>query len=150
MQQQFEILTATRNNLINTIEGLTLTQLNTIPPNFKNNVIWNVGHIAVTQQLLCYKLSGLDMLLDEDFVDRFKKGSEAVNVVQEELVYIKAQLLSLPRKLQEDYNDSIFKNYIEYTTSYNVILNNIEEAIQFNNVHEGLHFGYIMALKKFI
>ncbi len=25
------------------------------PPNFNNNLIWNIGHILVTQQLLCYR-----------------------------------------------------------------------------------------------
>ena len=75
MQKQFEILNATRNNVLKAIEGLTLNQLNTIPKGFKNNIIWNVAHIVVTQQLLCYKLSGLEMVLDSGFVDLFKKNS---------------------------------------------------------------------------
>ena len=50
--------------------------------------------------------------------------------------------------MEEDYHKGVFKTYNEYTTSYNVTLNNIEKAIMFNNVHEGLHLGYIMALKK--
>ena len=52
--------------------------------------------------------------------------------------------------LIEDYNNSIFQNFSEYPTSYNFTLNSVEDAIQFNNVHEGLHFGYIMAIKKAI
>ena len=56
----------------------------------------------------------------------------------------------LPTKLESDYSNTIFSNYNSYTTSYNITLSSIEEAIQFNNVHDGLHFGYIMALKKVI
>ena len=39
MQKQFEILNATRNNVLKAIEGLTLDQLNTIPTGFKNNIM---------------------------------------------------------------------------------------------------------------
>ena len=34
------------------------------------------------------------------------------------------------------------------TTSYNVILKTVEDAIVFNNIHEGLHLGYMMALNR--
>ena len=39
------------------IDRLTLEQLNKVPQGFKNNVIWNIVHCIVTQQLLVYKLS---------------------------------------------------------------------------------------------
>ncbi len=29
-----------------------------------------------------------------------------------------------------------------------LVLKSIEDAIQFNNFHEGIHLGYILALKK--
>ncbi len=151
MQSQFEFLKITRNNVLKAIDGLSNEELNLIPPGFKNNIIWNVAHLVVTQQLLCYKLSGLEMYLDNDFVDSYRKGSEANGKVsQEEIEEIKTQLVELPNKLITDYNNATFKSFAAYPTSYNVILNSIEDAIQFNNVHEGLHFGYIMAMKKII
>ena len=149
MDKQFEILVATRNNILKTIDGLTIEELNKIPTGFKNSIIWNVAHILVTQQLLCYKLSHLEMELDESFIDLFKKGSEAgYEVDQGEIVLIKEQLMVLASKLKDDYQAGIFKNYTTYPTSYNVILNSIDDAIAFNNIHEGLHLGYIMAMKK--
>ena len=149
MKKQFEVLSITRNNILKAIDDLSIDELNVKPAGFKNNIIWNVGHLIVTQQLLCYKLSGIDMYIDNDIVDKFKKGSEAsFEVNQDELNEIKNQLLSLPNKLEEDYNNGVFKNYNEYPTSYNVTLNSIEDAILFNTVHESLHFGYIMAMKK--
>lgn len=150
MQKQFDILNATRNNLLNSIKDLSLEQLNTIPKGFKNSVAWNIAHIVVTQQLLCYKLSGLDLILETSFVDRFKKGTIANAITENEMITIKTQLLDYPLKLEEDYSAGIFENFDEYRTSYNVTLNSIEDAILFNNVHEGLHLGYIMGLKKVI
>jgi hypothetical protein len=148
MQKQFDILNATRNNVLNSINDLSIEQLNTVPNGFSNSIGWNVAHIVVTQQLLCYKLSGLEMSLPVNCIDRFKKGSVASEISEKEMNNLKAQLMDFPVKLEEDYGTGIFKSFDEYPTSYNVTLNSIEDAIQFNNVHEGLHLGYIMAMKK--
>lgn len=149
MKKQFEIHLATRKNILKTIENLSEEQLNKIPEGFSNNIMWNVAHVLVTQQLLCYKLSNQEMSLDDSFVDLFKKGSAAdYEVNQEEADLIKEELLVLVAKLKEDYNAGIFKEFTEYPTSYNVTLSSVEDAIQFNNVHEALHMGYIMAMKK--
>jgi hypothetical protein len=151
MKNHFEILNITRNNVLNSVKDLSLEELNIIPTGFKNNVIWNVAHIVATQQLLCYKLSGLDMSLDADFITKYMKGSfPESEVTQNEVDYILKQLKELPAKMESDYSNGIFKEYNSYTTSYNITLDSIEKAIQFNNVHEGLHFGYIMAMKKVV
>tara|TARA_B100000809_G_C15129982_1_gene527971 strand:- start:1647 stop:2108 length:462 start_codon:yes stop_codon:yes gene_type:complete len=151
MKYAFEILNITRNNILNAIKDLSLEQLTVIPTGFKNNIIWNAAHVVVTQQLLCYKFSGLEMYLDYDFIDKYKKGSVGSSeLTQEELDFIIEQLMLLPTKLESDYSNTIFSNYNSYTTSYNITLSSIEDAIQFNNVHDGLHFGYIMAMKKVI
>ncbi|MDB9932132.1 hypothetical protein OAD28_05360 [Flavobacteriales bacterium] len=52
--------------------------------------------------------------------------------------------------MEEDLNTEMFKEFKEYTTSYNVTLSNIDDAVKFNNVHEGLHLGYAMALRKMV
>jgi hypothetical protein len=149
MKYHFEILNITRNNILNAIKDLTLDQLTVVPEGFNNNIIWNVGHVVATQQLLCYKLSGSEMYLDNDFVDKYKKGTfGTAELSQEELDYIVEQLLLLPTKLENDYSNNIFGGYTSYTTSYNITLSSIENAIEFNNVHDGLHLGYIMAMKK--
>ena len=137
MKYHFETLNITRNNIINAIEGLSLEDLNTVPKGFNNNVIWNVGHVVATQQLLCYKFSGLKMSLDSDFITKYMKGSVADNdISQEEVDYILKQLKVLPAELENDYTNGVFENYNTYTTSCNITLSAISEAIQFNNVHE--------------
>lgn len=149
MQKQFNINLATRNNILKAIESLSIEQLNIIPKGFNNNIIWNVAHVLVTQQLLCYKMANQEMSLDDSFIDLFKKGTVAdYEVTEEEVVLLKEELISLSNKLEEDYSAGLFKEYNSYTTSYNVTLDTIEDAIQFNNIHEGLHLGYIMALKR--
>jgi hypothetical protein len=149
MNKSFEILNVSRNNMLNAVQGLSSEQLNKIPKGFNNNIIWNLGHVLVTQQLLNYKLSGLSCNVDDSMIQTFSKGTQPpTQVKDEEIDFIKAELVRLPQVTNEDYNKGIFKTFKAYPTSYGIELNNIEEAITFVNVHEGLHLGYIMALKR--
>ena len=84
-------------------------------------------------------------------IENFQKGSAPkYKVTKENFKSIKEQFLQLPVKLDEDYSKGIFKNYTEYTTSVNVTLSNIEDAIDFNLLHEGIHLGIILQLVKFV
>jgi len=49
-----------------------------------------------------------------------------------------------------DYQNGLFEGYKEYTTSIGFNLKSAEEAMVYNNFHEGLHVGVMMAIKKFI
>ncbi len=151
MDKQFEILIANRALILNIVENLNLEQCNKIPKGFKNNIAWNIAHLVVTQQLLCYAKSELSVLVAEDLIETHKKGTVPNrDLVQEELDHIKEQLIGLPNTFKEDYSAGIFKVYNSYTTSANVTLNSIEDAIEFNNFHEGIHLGTIMSLKKLV
>ncbi|MFK7946271.1 MAG: DinB family protein [Saprospiraceae bacterium] len=151
MNYNFYILEQTRSNILNAIKEYSIEQLNTIPDGFNNNLIWNFGHVVVTQQLLCYGLSGLPMHLDKELINKYRKGSKPmafVDVVEFEL--LKEKAFQLIEQTKTDYAKGIFKSYKSYTTSFNVTINSVEEAIAFNNVHEGLHFGSVLALRKLI
>ena len=76
MQNHFEILKATRENVIKLIDRFSVDQLNEIPEGFGNNLIWNAGHILVTQQLLCYRLSNFECLIEEKHLELFCKGTK--------------------------------------------------------------------------
>ncbi len=151
MQKHFEILLKTRHLLLKITEELTMEQLNKIPQGFKNNIAWNIAHLTVTQQLLCYKLSGLNCLVSEEMIVNFQKGSAPNHTIsKEEFKVIKQQFLQLPLQLEADYNKGVFKNYNEYKTSVEITLNSIEDGIVFNTYHEGIHLGIILQLMKFV
>jgi len=151
VEKQFEILRANRLLILRAIENLTIDQLNKIPAEFKNNIVWNLNHLIVIQQLLCYRFSNIEVAIREEIIDNFKKGTEPKGLIsQSELENIRSQFLLLVDRFIKDFNASIFKEYQPYTTSANVTLNNIHDAIEFNNFHEGIHLGYILALKKLV
>lgn len=151
MKNQFNILHTSRKLLLKAIEELTLEQLHTIPDGSKNNIIWNVVHLLVTQQLLHYKLSGLDCLVPDDIIEEHRKGtSPTMKFTESEFENIKELFLGLPVTLEEDYKNGIFKKYNEYPTSTGFIIDSIDAAINFNNFHEGIHIGIILGLKKLV
>lgn len=151
MNIQFDILRKSRALLLNEIEGLTLAEIHKIPEGFKNNIAWNVAHVVVTQQLLHYKFSGLNCLCPDDLIDNYKKGTAPTkNFTEEEFEEIKELLMGFPDTLQEDYEAGIFENYTEYTTSTGIVLTSMDVAIPFNNFHEGIHYGIVRSIKKFL
>lgn len=151
MNIQFDILRKSRALLLKEVEGLTLEEIHKIPDGFKNNIAWNVAHLVVTQQLLHYKLSGLNCLCPDDLIEAHKKGTSPTKVfTEEEFEEVKELLIGLPDTLEEDFEAGIFQNFNEYPTSTGFVLNSMEAAISFNNFHEGIHYGIVRSIKKFL
>ncbi len=149
MDWAFEISLKNRAILKSFIENFSLEELNKVPHGFRNNLIWNITHTIVIQQMLVYKLSGVSSMISEDMIEMFKKGTKTErDLTQAEVDDIKELLFSTVERTKEDYHNGLFKTYQEYTTSSKSTLTNVEEAIGFNNFHEGIHLGYILALKK--
>ncbi len=149
MDWAFDIAIKNRTLLKSFIENHSLEELNKVPEGFNNNIIWNIAHTIVTQQLLVYNLSGLPMVVSDEMVATYRKGTKAEsNLSQTEVDTIKGVLFSTIEKTKEDYEDKIFQSYNQYTVTTKSTLSNVEEAIEFNNFHEGIHLGYIFALRK--
>jgi len=151
MNWTFDICLKNRNILEGFLNQFSLDELNKIPDGFSNNLILNIAHVIVTQQLLVYGNSQLPMLVSDEMVAKYRKGTKAEHDAnQEEVNEIRSLLFSTLEKTQDDYFNGHFKNYIEYTVSTKSTLTNVKEALEFNNFHEGIHLGYILALKKSI
>lgn len=149
MKIQFDVLRKSRELVLKELEGLTLEQIHVIPTGFKNSIAWNVAHLVVTQQLLNYKLSGLNCLCPDELIEEHKKGTVPTKTfTEEEFNEVKDLLVGLPDTLEEDYNAGIFTGFKEYPTSTGFVLTSIETAIAFNNFHEGIHYGIIRSIKK--
>ena len=144
-------LDITRKNRIilkNFLESIALEDLNTIPEGYNNNIVWNIAHVVATQQLLVYKLAGATPRVSQEFIDKYRKGTkpeESVN--QDEIDQISVLLESTLEQTVEDYKDGKFKGFTEYTVSTGSTLSSVEEAIGFNNFHEGIHLGSVLALR---
>lgn len=151
MEQTFELNRTCRKLIAPFLEDFSLEQLNTIPTGFSNTLFWNIAHVVVTQQLLVYKLSGLHMLISDELVDKYKKGSKPEHAAtQEEVDQIKALIFDLVDQTQADYGSGVFTQFTEYPTSSGFVLKNVKHAMAYNNFHEGLHLGIMMSMKKIL
>jgi hypothetical protein len=148
MDWNHNIIVKNRRLLSKFLEKFSLDQLNTVPKGYRNSIFWNVAHTVVTQQLLVYGLSNRPLLVDSDLVKTYKKDTKTVHeATEEELALVKTLLFSTIEQTKTDYDNGMFKNFTPYTTSLNVTLSTVDEAIRFNTFHEGIHLGYILAMK---
>lgn len=151
MTKQIEIIRKTRTFLLEQLKELNTEQLNQVPDGFNNNIIWNLGHMVAAQQGICYKRSGLTAMISDDFWENFRSGSKPEGLVStSEIEHIKQLLFTTLDQLEADYNNNIFEGYTPWMTRYNVELASIDEAINFLQLHEGLHLGYTTALNRLV
>ncbi len=152
MNFSLSVLQNTRKALVRILENTSLEKLNKIPEGFNNNIIWNIGHIVVTKQILAYKLSGLPVNISNELIQKYVKGSKPIaDVTQEEVNEINELLKTSINKTIEDYENGLFKDFNEYTVSTTGnTLTNIEESLEFILFHEGIHLGIVMAMLKIV
>ena len=148
MEFTFDVFKKTRGFFKAYIEELSLAQLNAIPEGFNNNVIWNIGHCIVTEQILVYKLSGLPLNISEELVNKYVKGTVPDGKAsQAEVDTLNELAFSTIEQTKADFGSKVFSSFNEYTLSTTGnTLTNVSQAIEFALFHEGLHVGYIMAL----
>ncbi|MEM8559099.1 MAG: DinB family protein [Bacteroidota bacterium] len=145
------LLAETRGFALRIVDDLSPEELRTIPPGWNNHALWHLAHLAVTQQLLHYGLSGLPLLVDDDLVTRCRKGTSPADWPdgwEPDEDHARTLLTELPQRLAEDYVAGRFEDYETYPTSTGIVLDSFETALHFNNVHEGIHIGLLLALKR--
>lgn len=145
-----QLFQQTRNHIVNLLKEHSLEQLNTIPTGLNNNLIWNAGHLLLAQQFIMYHFSGVPLLVPaQEFMPKYASDTNPDGKsTQEEVDQIIELLETTSQKAIEDYQNKVFNEYTSYTSEYfGTTMENIDEAIQFNTLHEGFHFGSMMKIK---
>jgi len=151
MNQALQTITKPRIKVLEIIAPLTIEQLNHIPAGFRNNIIWNLGHMVAAQQGICYKRAGLDTIVDEEFFETYKPGTKPERFFDSaEMDKIKQLFSSTVLQLEQDLQTDMFANYPTWTTRYGVDLSSVNEAVAFLPFHEGLHIGTVVAMSKIV
>ena len=151
MSYHFDLLKRIRANFLNKIADLTTEQLNHTPEGLGNNIAWNLGHLVATQQLLCYRLAGVPCRVSDAVIDKYRKGTAPTEKIEAaEIEELKKLLIDTIEWTIEDFNNGLFKNYKTYPTSFGVTLTSSEDALSFNNIHEGMHYGNVIVMEKLV
>ena len=151
MEATFRIWQTSRGLYQNFLDNYSLDQLNTIPPGMSNNLIWNIGHVIVSQQKLVYALSDLPMHISDSLFEKYQNGSRPDGkTTQAEVDEIKKLLSEMVEKTKFDFEVGVFKEFHPYQTKTGFRLGTWKEAMEFNNYHEGIHLGIMLQIKKFL
>lgn len=151
---QLQVLEATRRRALEVADGLTPEQLLAVPKGFRNNILWNLGHLVVSQQVLCYVKSGLPARAPAYLTPLFGKGTGpaqwTASHVAIDPVEIKTWVKDTVALLRTDLEQHAFKSYEAYQTSAGPVLTNIGEALTYVLWHEAQHLGVILSLRKLV
>lgn len=145
-QALFDMLEVNRGRTLEIIHSTDPSLLKIIPPGFQNHLHWHIGHILTTQERLAFRLIGEPLELEERLMSFFLNGTKPedwtepapelpvlLELLQEQPARIRKRLAGktgLPLKVP-------FK---DFTT--------LGEVLLFSLSHEGLHQGYMMALRR--
>jgi len=148
MNIQIETIRKNRALLLEQLAGLDTAQFNETPEGFSNNIAWNLGHMVVVQEGVCYKKAGLPTTISDDFWRKFAPGSKPGGAIgADEIAYIKDLFFITLDELEVDYNKQIFDNYTAWTTRLGDELTCIDDGLKFLEFHEALHAQAIIAIK---
>jgi hypothetical protein len=151
MQKYIDNIRQVNNTFVKLLDSLSVEQVNKIPDGFNNSIIWNFAHLLAVQQAVFYRLSDLQPTIDPVFIATYKSGTKPEKYIDEnEIKNIKEMFADAINAFEEDYKNGMFKEYKTYPTSMGVVLTNIDDAIQFSTVHDGLHLGYARALRRLV
>jgi hypothetical protein len=148
---QLALLEKTRRRMVEIADGLSPEQLVAIPKGFHNNVLWNLGHLIVSQQVLCYTKSGLAPRAPGYLMPLFGKGTSPASWTGNiDAIEVKSWVLESVALLRADFEQHAFKHYEAYETSSGMVLTNIGEALTYVLWHESQHLGVVMAMRKLV
>jgi hypothetical protein len=91
------------------------------------------------------------MIVTDETVEKYRKGTKTEHfATQEEVDQILSLLTQTIDQTEKDIENEIFTNFTEYPTSTGYVLTSAQDAMTFNNFHEGIHLGVILGLRKLV
>ncbi|GGH10169.1 DinB family protein [Pedobacter zeae] len=151
LEKELELIRYVRHSILETIADLSTEQMNLVPTNMKNNLIWNVGHLVFTQQMLCYQLGGITPTIDIPYFAQFSPDTHPGAFINDtEIEKIKDAFSEAFEKLADDVASGKLDHYAAWDLPSGIAIEGIEDAIATNAVHEGRHFGVIISLTKLV
>ncbi len=146
-------------NMMNTVRGFTLhtvqdlepDQLAKLPEGCPNNILWNLGHIVCIQCALLYRPSGMPMPTPDYYVEKFYDRTspdgwdEAPNTDE-----VLATITAINGAVVQDAQTDAFAGFQPFELLPGLTLETPEQAIHYHTIHESMHLGVIMTLKKLV
>ncbi len=152
------IIGATRRLMVDLLKEHSLEQINRIPPGFSNNLIWNAAHVAVGLHSVVFRrnnASDQEMAVmayyppSDAQIAGYSKGTRPTEDVDQAFVDMVCQQL-----LETTWFDTLRPEFLlpdrysSWTTMWGVELHDAGQGLTYINMHEGMHFGVCLGLRK--
>ena len=148
----FVFMRSIRLRFADLIKSQTIEGLNKIPSGFRNNLAWNLGHIVVSTDLLCYCRTGVEPAKEIPQMELYRNGTIPEKwISQEEVNELLLRLSTTIDSLEQDYLAGKFSRIVPVTTAtFGVETLTIEELLENCALHDCLHWGTVVAMQKLI
>ena len=94
---------------------------------------------------------GLPLHVPDAWLGWFRKGTSPADwTATPDRQSVLHALTDLPARLAADYEAGVFTAFQPYETSTGITLHTLADALAFNNIHEGMHVGTILALRRHV
>jgi len=152
MNNPFQFAIATRKKIADKIGKLSTEQLNEIPAGCNNNIAWQLGHLVVSSEILCYHRTSAAPNKEIALAEKYRNGSKPESFIEQaEINSLLQRLLSSYDAILEDNAKGIFKNITPYAThTFGVEMTTIEEVFSVCSHHDVLHAGQISIMERMI
>lgn len=150
MKARYDSGNQLRAYLLKTAGGLSHEQLTAIPAGFKNNILWNLGHIAWAQGVFSWELCGKTPPVPKVYHDLFKNDTSPADWKETpDADEVKNVLAALNQQQLDAETGGELAKRKPFSLGSLVIETN-EDAMLFNLWHEGIHLGMIMSIKRLV
>ena len=154
LQFGLQMFQKTRATIVHALTDLSEAQMLAVPDGFANSIAWNIGHVIVIQQVMVYGRCGVPLHVDEAAMRPlyWANTSPADWPAAPDVAALVAMLSAHPQRLVDDLDGGLFagKQFEPRTSGSGIFMETLEEAIHYNNYHEGMHLGTILSLRDFV
>lgn len=150
MEQLFQAILSYRIRFSSFIEKAGDAKLDIVPPGFISTVRWHLAHLVASQSFLTYGLTQQPSpLVSEEFIASARKGTTQEDFSVNEdygTRHLLEFLIETTKQLQRDFKTLKKHDFSDFETSTGLMLRNLDSALAFSAVHDGVHMGQIHAM----
>lgn len=142
----FTQLETYRNELLAVLEGVTEEMAEMIPPGFRNNIRWNMGHVFLDQFLWIAALTKAMGDVPPAYQNWFGFGTSPSDFTEETPSFeeLKQLLETQPKIIKETYGNCLE----EVFPPTEMGMHTLEQVLIRTIFHEGMHFQAILNIRK--
>lgn len=131
------------------VTGLSEPQLLQVPLNFRNNILWNIGHLIVDNCDMLYAPCGLESPHPEAWTGLFRAGSSPSDWPRApDVQAVLEGSKSLTERIIGDYQSGRFGGFDPAKVKTGWPMKDLDQTLAYVTIHEAVHLGMILSMRK--